>query len=209
MQTSKYVVVYDSSDMHSARHLLPRSGRDDPTACGLRISNRRNMRFAADPLVPADCVGCLIAHAAQVAEIAHRNQYDMDGSLHIEHVRRVVGLVAAETEEREMTIVVANLHDVLEDSSWTPRRLREEKFAPSVVESVWLLTWDRQNVSRETYISALAQAHGKEARLAQVVKRADLKDNIVRCRKQGMTEREARYWQELRYIERHAFGFAA
>jgi hypothetical protein len=195
MQASRYVVVYDSSDFKSPRHLIPRNARDDDPLCGVSLGGRRNMRHPGDPLTPADCLDCLLVHAEAIANVIHGNQDDFDGTPHLDHVCAVVYALDGDKEAQ----VVAWIHDVLEDSSWTTMRLREEHIPPHMIEAVRLLTWNKMTTARRDYIERIGQAQGSEGILAQKVKLTDLRHNISR----STGERLVRYVEEAQYIERH------
>jgi len=68
--------------------------------------------------------------------------------------------------------VTALLHDVVEDSPWTLGQLREAAFDPAIVDAVDCLT-KREG---ESYQELIARAASNP--LAQVVKLADLEDNM-------------------------------
>jgi GTP diphosphokinase / guanosine-3',5'-bis(diphosphate) 3'-diphosphatase len=68
-------------------------------------------------------LGKAIAIAAQ----AHQDQYDKAGAPYILHPLRMMLRMSSETE-----MMVAILHDVVEDTAWTPDQLRQAGFSESV-----------------------------------------------------------------------------
>ena len=116
-----------------------------------------------------------VQEAHELAVRAHGDQRDRDGSLHIDHVARVVGrLAAVEAHQR-----VGWLHDVIEDTETDPDLLRA-----SLPDDEWaalvLLTRGGEQ-TYEAYVEAIARAGGNEGRIARAVKEADARDNLERC----------------------------
>lgn len=114
------------------------------------------------------------AHA--VAYRVHKDQIDRDGESHILHVSRVAELVPEDADH----LSVAWLHDVLEDSDWTPVRLFDHGFDTRVIHAVITLT-RRQNETYSDYIERVAVRSGVVGEIARTVKEADLIDNLHRC----------------------------
>lgn len=88
-----------------------------------------------------------------------------------EFVRRQV-LSAVSPRRRDLTVQVAYLHDVVEDTSVTLRALDKAGFAPEVVAAVELLTRTKQKSSKE-YYDDISQSD-----IALAVKLADIDDNV-------------------------------
>lgn len=107
-----------------------------------------------------------IERAIGIAAEAHAGQVDKAGAPYIFHVLRV--MLAVETLDERM---VAALHDVVEDTSWTFDRLREEGFSDEVVQAIESVT----RRSGETYEEFVVRAG--ENPLGRRVKLADLADN--------------------------------
>jgi (p)ppGpp synthase/HD superfamily hydrolase len=113
-----------------------------------------------------------IEKALRIALEAHENQTDRYGAPYILHPLRVMMAVTDETEK-----IVALLHDVIEDSSWTGEMLLKEGFEPLLVSSVEALSKtpgeDYMDYIRRTTLNSIT-IH---------VKLADLSDNmdLSRC----------------------------
>src|SRR3712207_6978878 len=70
-----------------------------------------------------------IEDAICVAAQAHRGQQDKAGAPYLLHPLRMMLRMDSET-----AMMAAALHDVVEDTDWTLKRLREAGFAEEVVE---------------------------------------------------------------------------
>lgn len=106
------------------------------------------------------------AEAEALARAAHAGQVDKVGRPYIEHPQRV----AARVRGDELLETVAWLHDVVEDTPVTLRRVHEV-FGPAVAGAVDALT-RRAGEASESYYARV-----KSDPLALEVKRADLADN--------------------------------
>jgi (p)ppGpp synthase/HD superfamily hydrolase len=105
--------------------------------------------------------------AIAIAAEAHKGQMDKAGAPYILHPLRMMMQMNTEAE-----MITAILHDVVEDSSWTIERLRDEGFSEEVLEAVECVT----NRSGESYEQFIERA-GKNP-IARQVKIVDLKDNM-------------------------------
>ena len=108
-----------------------------------------------------------LERAIEIAAKAHVGQIDKAGAPYILHPIRVMLRMNTVDE-----MIVAVLHDVVEDSSWTIGNLLAEGFSDSVVEAVGVLT-KLPGESRE--------AAGERARqhpIARAVKLADNAENM-------------------------------
>jgi hypothetical protein len=113
--------------------------------------------------------------AAEIAIRAHAGQTDRFGGSVVEHLARVAGAVPPEAQ------AVAWLHDVLELTETTPGALRAKGLTASEESALNLLT-RRRDEPYEAYALRVALAPGMEARLARVVKLADLDDHLAHAR---------------------------
>jgi (p)ppGpp synthase/HD superfamily hydrolase len=142
---------------------------------------------------PMATLGKAIAIAAQ----AHQDQYDKAGAPYILHPLRMMLRMSSETE-----MMVAILHDVVEDTAWTPDQLRQAGFSEEIVQAVECLT----HRDRETYDEFIARVRTNV--IASKVKLADLEDNMDMRRLSILTEKDAermhkyhRAWLALRQVE--------
>jgi (p)ppGpp synthase/HD superfamily hydrolase len=132
-----------------------------------------------------------IERAIVIAAEAHAGQFDKGGAPYILHPLRVM-LSMDSIEER----IVAVLHDVIEDTSWTLERLRAEGFSDDVLQALDALT----RRAEESYDS-FVQRVGRNP-LARSVKLADLVDNCNLRRIAAPTQRDrARLERYRRAIE--------
>ena len=113
-----------------------------------------------------------IEKALRIALEAHENQTDRYGAPYILHPLRAMMKVTDETEK-----IVAILHDVIEDSSWTGEMLLQEGFEPLVVSSIEALS----KTPGEDYMDYIHRTTLNSVTIQ--VKLADLSDNmdLTRC----------------------------
>jgi (p)ppGpp synthase/HD superfamily hydrolase len=136
----------------------------------------------------------MLDKAILIAALAHQGQKDKVDQPYILHPLRMMLRFQAETE-----MIVAVLHDVVEDSpDWDFERLRAEGFSEEIVAAVDHLT-RREAESYEEFV----ERSGKNP-LARRVKLADLEDNmdLTRLKKLSGNDRArlARYhkaWRKL------------
>ena len=105
--------------------------------------------------------------AVIIAAQAHQGQKDRYGVNYILHPLRVMLRFESETE-----MIVAILHDVIEKTEWTLKKLREQGFNDTVLKAVNLLT--RQD--EQPYMEYIEKLRGN--RIARKVKIADIEDNM-------------------------------
>ena len=137
-------------------------------------------------------LGKAIAIAAQ----AHQEQCDKAGAPYILHPLRMMLRMRSETE-----MMVAILHDVVEDTEWTLDQLRQAGFSEEVVQAVECLTHRDQ----ETYEAFITRVCTNP--VASKVKLADLEDNMDMRRLSNLTEKDVqrlrkyhRAWLALRQV---------
>lgn len=104
--------------------------------------------------------------ALDIATKAHADQVDKAGVSYIHHPIHVASMVSGEKAK-----VVALLHDVIEDSSYTLDDLRKNGMDEEIIEAVSILTKPK-NKSYDEYLKKV-----KENQLAREVKLADLQHN--------------------------------
>ena len=108
-----------------------------------------------------------LARAIAIAAQAHQEQREKSGAPYIMHPIRLMLRMNTETE-----MMVAILHDVVEDTPWTLEQLRQEGFSEEVVQAVDCVT----RRSTETYSEFVDRA--RDNPVARKVKIADLEDNM-------------------------------
>lgn len=118
---------------------------------------------------------------------AHKNQTDKSGVPYVFHPFHV-----AEQMDDEDSVVVALLHDVIEDSPLTLNDVRAEGFGEVVVEALRLLTHDA-SVPYRAYIEQI-----KGNALARKVKIADLIHNSDERRLRAVGERDRARMEKYR-----------
>jgi len=109
----------------------------------------------------------LLSRAIEIAASAHATQVDKGGAPYVLHPLR---MMMKQTTEAAM--IVAVLHDVVEDTPWTLEKLRAEGFSEDVLEAVACLTKRKG----EDYADFIARAGVNP--IARQVKLADLEDNM-------------------------------
>jgi (p)ppGpp synthase/HD superfamily hydrolase len=132
--------------------------------------------------------------AILLAVQAHRGQVDKVGQPYALHVLRVMFRLESEQER-----VVAVLHDVIEDTGYTPGDLRKLGYPEEVLAALDCLT----RRSTETYEQFIERAAANP--LARRVKLADLEDNMDMRRLPAVTEKDRerldryiRAWRRLK-----------
>jgi (p)ppGpp synthase/HD superfamily hydrolase len=135
--------------------------------------------------------------AILLAAQAHRGQVDKVGQLYITHLLRVMARVQGDREQ-----IIAVLHDLVEDTSYTFGDLRALGYAEEIIQALDCLT-HRSGESYEQYIER-ASANP----LARRVKLADLEDNMDLRRLPTIGEKDLerlnRYiatWRRIRALE--------
>ena len=108
----------------------------------------------------------LTKKALQLSFEAHKNQVDKSGMPYVYHPFHL-----AEQMKTEETVIVALLHDVVEDTDYTLDNIRAMGFPDSVVKALALMTHDK-SVPYMDYVAKI-----KDNPIAKAVKLADLKHN--------------------------------
>jgi len=123
------------------------------------------------------CSDDMVTVALRIATEAHKGQVDKGGKPYIEHPKRVSDAVKVYGDE---AMIVALLHDVVEDTGTTLDDLYHEGFDDTVLEAVDAITMRKGKESYDAYISRV-----KTNRLATLVKIADLTDNYSNPNRTG------------------------
>ena len=125
--------------------------------------------------------------AMKIAYKAHHGQIDKSGQPYVFHPYHL-----AEQMGDEITVCVALLHDVMEDTDVTYEELAKE-FPKEVTDALLLLT-HREGTDYFDYVRAI-----KQNSYAKAVKLADIAHNSDQSRMAGcedVSEGQLRYWQE-------------
>ncbi len=120
-----------------------------------------------------------LARAIAIAAVAHQEQFDKAGAPYILHPLRMMQQMDTDEEK-----IVAILHDVVEDTDWTPELLREEGFSETVLAALERVTAR----DGETYEAFIARALPDP--ISRKVKLADLQDNMDTRRIRNLTDKD-------------------
>lgn len=149
--------------------------------------------------------------AIALAEFAHRNQLDKAGMPYVDHPKRVLAKVQAQGALPYVQMA-AILHDVTEDTAFTPQMLLDLGFSEAVVrlvvlldrglaEKEWISNWksympdDSGELEFEEFNRTKAELHGGfyYSRIladsnAKMIKLADIDDNTEQWRLSYLSE---------------------
>jgi (p)ppGpp synthase/HD superfamily hydrolase len=123
----------------------------------------------------------MLGKAIEIAATAHSGQVDKGGKPYILHPLWVMDRVRHLGEDY---MIVAILHDVMEDSEWTFSDLISEEFNQNVMYALSLLTHDPA-VSYDDYIKVIATDP-----IAKAVKLRDLEHNTKVTRLKGLRKKD-------------------
>ena len=136
----------------------------------------------------------LYALARNIAEEAHKGQFDKGGKPYINHPVAVADLLES-TEHK----IVALLHDILEDTEVTAEQLKTYGFTDRIIKSIRMLTKD-DSTGYEEYLQYIKTDYN-----AWMVKMADLKHNMDISRIPEPTEKDferiEKYKKALEFLE--------
>ncbi len=140
-----------------------------------------------------------LERAVGIAAEAHAGQVDKAGAPYLLHPLRL--MLAMKTREQR---IVAVLHDVVEDSSWTFEQLESEGFSDAIVKGVDSVTRRKD----ETYEEFVRRAASDP--IGRIVKLADLRDNCDLSRIAKPTPEDharlAKYRRAISVIEESDVG---
>lgn len=105
--------------------------------------------------------------AIAIAALAHKGQTDKSSARYILHPLRMMLKMKSEA-----AMIVAVLHDVVEDSEWTIEKLREQGFSEEILEALECVT-RREDKSYEDFMQGTIANP-----IARLVEIADLEDNM-------------------------------
>jgi (p)ppGpp synthase/HD superfamily hydrolase len=135
----------------------------------------------------------LLEKAIGIAVEAHRGQKDKAGAPYILHPLRMMGRMETAQEK-----IVAVLHDVVEDTTWTLDRLQREGFPDEILRALDGVT-KRAAESYEEFVE-----RSRSNPIAWRVKVADLEDNMDLRRLETLTNKDFarlrkyhRAWKQL------------
>jgi hypothetical protein len=147
------------------------------------------------------------AHARTIAERLHQGHRQEDGTLLLDHIRRVA--LTAPHDAR----AVAWLHEALEMTTVTERELLMAGLTDDELRALRLLSRRSDSRSEAAYfghLELIARATGVSGRMARLVKTADLKDRVrhPRVRRDGWSPpyERALVWMEQAASAEPAFA---
>lgn len=129
-----------------------------------------------------------IERAIQIAAAAHEGQKDKAGQPYLLHPLRI--MMRMDSLEK---MIIAALHDVIEDSHWTLNDLRQEGFSEAIVSAVDSLS-RREGENYDAYIERV-----KLNPTAIPIKLGDLEDNADMLRLKQLKESD---WERLNRYHR-------
>ncbi|HED37191.1 MAG TPA: GTP pyrophosphokinase [Ignavibacteria bacterium] len=131
--------------------------------------------------------------AVLIAIKAHQNQIDKGGLPYILHPLRI--MIKMQTDEE---MIVAMLHDVVEDSKISLKDISKYEFDKKIMSALKVLTYSTDQ-NYEDYIKKISKN-----KLASKIKIADLKDNLNLNRLPYLNkkdlERINKYHKALKYL---------
>ena len=126
----------------------------------------------------------IVKAAKELAKKLHEGMTDKYGNPYFYHLERVANRVrdmeynmVDETNEINLYIVAAYLHDVIEDTDYLIGDIIDE-YGETVAEAVKLLTRDKEETYAD-YIIGIKNSVFLEGKIARVVKLADLFDHLM------------------------------
>lgn len=137
-------------------------------------------------------VATAILHATE----AHAGQIYGNGP-YTDHLSDVAGMVVELLVDRTMrrdAVIVAWLHDIIEDTYVTSDWLRARGYSAHIVEAVVLLTKE-WGYDYTTYIAEI-----RKNPLALLVKKADTFCNLIQSTKEGDLRRIKKYTKQLQLL---------
>ncbi|MGP1463586.1 phosphohydrolase [Tannerella sp.] len=123
-----------------------------------------------------------IEKAIEIAVAAHKGQKDKSGADYILHPLRVM-----ERGKSEIEKICGVLHDVVEDSEWTFKKLENEGFSNEVIAVLRCVTKESEKEDYDVFINRIAQNP-----IAIEVKINDLLDNMDITRLKELNEEDVK-----------------
>lgn len=128
-----------------------------------------------------------LERAVAIAAKAHAGQVDKAGEPYILHPLRV--MLRCTNHDAKIAGV---LHDVVEDTPWTFKRLRAEGFSKAVIDGVRGVT-KRKGEKYDAFVR-----RAMEHPVSREVKRADLIDNMDMTRLKSVTAKDKKRLERYR-----------
>lgn len=140
----------------------------------------------------------MLDKAISYAATAFQGKMDKGGKPYILHCLHVMNKVACHNDEELMIIAV--LHDIVEDTDWELKSLIDAGFSERVILGVQTLT-HKKGVSYDDYIKAIALSDD-----ARLVKLEDLKHNSDITRMKGLRKKDfdrlEKYHRSYEYLKK-------
>ena len=122
-----------------------------------------------------------LQRAIEIALEAHKGALDKGGNPYILHPLRLMLQMDSEEE-----MVVAILHDVVEDSEkWSFDKLHKEGFSKKIINSLRSVTKENENEDYEKFID-----RSVKDKIGRKVKIADISDNLDISRLKEVTDKD-------------------
>ena len=142
----------------------------------------------------------LITKAFNFARQAHKGVRRLSGEPYIMHPIAVAQIACKEIGLGSTSICAALLHDVVEDTDFTFDELLRRGVDKRIVETLRLLTHDKNTMTYEEYVQNIAISGNT---IAIHVKYNDLCHNLKRGRAGGHMKQVAKHEKALAIIEPH------
>ena len=124
----------------------------------------------------------MLAKAIRIASSEFEDSFDKGGSPYILHCLWVMDRVR---HLGAKYMIVAVLHDLLEDTPWTKERLLEEGFSSEIVDAIVTMTHDEEEEPYEDYIQRISLNV-----ISRAVKLRDLEHNSKITRLKGLRKKD-------------------
>lgn len=125
-----------------------------------------------------------LAVAISIAATKHVNQFDQGGNPYILHPLRLLHKLMQKTEDQD-TLILAVLHDCIEDTDLTIDDLIAQGFSQNVINDLQLMTKRKGEDYLKEYIPRIATSYR-----CILVKMEDLTHNSDIRRLKGLTDKD-------------------
>ncbi|GFN32504.1 GTP pyrophosphokinase [Paenibacillus xylaniclasticus] len=134
--------------------------------------------------------------AIKIAVLMHEGQTDKSGRPYILHPLRLMHKATISEDQR----IVAVLHDIVENTSYTLNDLKFDGFSDDIISAIDHLT-KRENEAYEDYIDRLGQNE-----LAKQVKFLEINDNLRGSSLNSVIDLNSNHIQEYRMAAQRLLG---